>query len=402
MKKDFELNGKKYIFDGNELELYLVNGKASIKNNDKIKMHNSENKTLFKLVFNVSNTCNLNCKYCYANGGNYNRKDNLMTIKTSNNIINSVIKKYDIIKTVYFFGGEPLLNFKVIQNVVTQLKKYYKNQKIDFRVVTNGLFLTKDKIDFFDKNNFKLYISIDGPKKIHEYLRGNGTYDIIINNLRNIKNTELCNRTILLCTYTKYHQDNISFNKLTNFFENLGYKYTINGVETNNEKLKILENTLEFERKKEYIDISIDRILTNSNNIGISYELSSVIDALLFHNKHEHFCKELANNYSNVYDYNGDIYGCIRLLGKYKINDERIAKNNKKNSLMCKNCWCKNLCTLCLANILLKTSKFPYNDNDCNLKKLYEYSLKKIIEMLNNNPDNLTKLLNNYCTNFLK
>lgn len=403
MNKEFEVNNNKYIFDGEQLELYLKDDVSDeINKNNNIQNINHNDEKLYKLVFNVSNACNLNCKYCYADGGNYNRKNSLMTLEQADKIIEEVIKKYSKVETVYFFGGEPLLNFKVIKDVVLKLEKYYGKSKIDFRTVTNGVFLTDQRIDFFEEHNFKIYISLDGPKNIHDYLRGEGTFDIISNKLEHIRKNNKNLQVELLCTYTKYHQDNILFEKLNEFFKGTGFRYSINGVDTNDLTLKLQENKCFVDREKEHIDVSIERIISNSDNVGISYFLSSVVDALLFHNKQEYFCKELANNYSNVYDFNGDVYSCIRLLGKYKIDSQEVKDANVKKASVCNNCWCKNLCNICIAEILLGVNEYPFNNGKCNIQPLYEYALKKIIFLLENNPDKLQILLNNYCTKYLK
>ena len=93
MKKEYIVNNNKYIFNGENLELYLIDSNFETElNNEKNKneklLNKSKNKLINKIVFNVSNMCNLNCKYCYANGGNYNREDSLMSLNTAKIIIN--------------------------------------------------------------------------------------------------------------------------------------------------------------------------------------------------------------------------------------------------------------------------------------------------------------------------
>ncbi len=403
MKKKYLVNNHEYIFDGNNLVLYLKHEDIK-KQSSKVNYVNQKtnsNKKLFKLVFNVSNTCNLNCKYCYASGGNYNRKDSLMKKETIDKILTEIYVKYDYIKTIYFFGGEPLINFDSIKYIVDKLNEHYQDNNFDYRIVTNGIFLSKSIIEFFDKNKFKVYVSIDGPKKIQEFLRGTNTFNVVMNNINLLKSAKNI-KVQLLCTYTKYHQDNISFNDLISFFEKTGFNYSINDVDTNDNTLKLIQGKDLLTKEKEFIDISIDRIVSNSKNLGVSNYLTSVINALLYHKKQEYFCKELSNDYSNVYDYNGDTYNCIRLLGYLKKDDPLVKKANTKCHNLCKNCWCKNLCSLCLAEILLKTNTFPFYNNSCNNMELYDYALEKIIYMLEYNKDELQNLLNNYLNNFIK
>ena len=402
MNKKFNINGNEYIFDGNNLELYLKDDEYSNDVDDTPKSNAKiDEGLLYKLVFSVSNTCNLNCKYCYANGGNYKREDNIMTQEDADAILKKVFKKYNKLQTIYFFGGEPLLNFKVIEYIVNKINEHYPNKKFDYRVVTNGIFLDSKIINFFDKNNFKVYVSIDGPKNIHEHLRGINTFDKIMDNLELLKKAKNI-KVELSCTYTKYHQDNIAFEDLIEFFDSLGFKYSINDVDTNDKELKLVENKSFLEREKEFIDSSINKIISNSKSCRISYYLTAVIDALITHQKHENYCKELANNYSNVFDYNGEEYNCIRLLGFLKKDAPIILEKNQKSSEICKNCWCKNICRLCLAEILLGTNTFPFENDKCKVMELYEYALEKIIYLLDTNEEDLKRLLNNYLENFTK
>lgn len=404
MNKIFDVNNHEYVFDGNNLELYLLeNSNGRITKTKSTDFFKKEPNKLYKLVFNVANLCNLNCKYCYASGGNYNRENNVMSFEQANKILEKIFKKYSKLETVYFFGGEPLLNFKLIQYLVEKLEKHYNDSKMDFRTVTNGMFLTSKKIDFMNEHNFKLYVSLDGPKKIHEYLRGMGTFDLIMDNLKYLKGKNFAYKTEILCTYTKYHQDNITLEELESFFNELGFRYSIHGVDTNDESLKLIENGKTYEeREKEFIDISMYRIINDSMNVGTSYYLTSVINALLFHNKQDCFCKELTENYSNVFDYNGDEYSCIRFLGTYVKDDSVIAERNVKSANVCKNCWCRYLCNLCLADIIMGINDYPFNNDTCSIKPLYEYALKKIIVLMEENPLKLKLLINNYINHFIK
>lgn len=404
MKKEVIINNSIYVFDGETLELYFKND--DINEQSKIekvtKVNCEDNKVLYKLVFNVANVCNLNCRYCYANGGNYNRKNEKMKEHVIDETLKKIFNKYDKVHTVYFFGGEPLLNFDIIKYIISKMESRYRVNDIDFRVVTNGICLTKRMATYFEKLNFKVYISIDGPKYIHEYLRGSDTFDIIIEKIKKIKEEFPLLRMELLCTYTKYHQDNISFENLVNFFEKIDIPFSINGVDTSDENLKLVEKSNFIDREKEYIDVSIKRILTFSNNVGISYYLATILSTLLFKHKQDVFCKELSNNYSSVIDFDGTEYSCIRLIGKYVKNSNVIANANKKNFEVCKNCWCRNFCNVCLAEILLGTTEYPFFNGKCSSEQLYSYALNKIIKLINNNYDELKKLLNNYCKKYLK
>jgi uncharacterized protein len=401
MIKEFILPKNKYYFDRDNLELYVKDDSHPSNNNSNVnKMPLVDNKKLFKLVFNVSNMCNLNCKYCYASGGNYKRPNNLMTIEKANEILEQVFEQYTSIKTVYFFGGEPLLNFSLIKYIVEKLEIHYG--KMDFRTVTNGLYLTNSKIDFMDTHNFKLYVSLDGPKQFQDYLRGNGTYDIVIKKLEYIKTKNFKSNVELLCTYTKYHQDNVKLNELEHFFQTLGFRYSISDVISNDKNLKTQSKASFVELEKEHIDKSIDRIMNKSKNVGINSLLTAVIDGLVLKKQNQYFCKELADNYSTVFDYNKDEYNCIRLLGTFSKDSEEIKLINSKQNNVCKKCWCKNICSLCVADVLLGNTELPYKNKSCDYKVVYEYAIQKVINILDTSETQFATFINNYYSFYLK
>lgn len=401
MNKEFRFYDKIYIFDGNNLELYEKTSDDSLEQTENKISKNSD--VLQKLVFNVSNTCNLNCKYCYASGGNYKRENNIMDEKTADKIIDSIIKKYKKISVIYFFGGEPLINFKLIKHIVERFENHYKKENLDFRTVTNGAFLTHSKLDYMGKHNFTVSLSLDGPKNIHEFLRGKGTYDQIIDSINYVKENNIPVKLCLLCTYTKYHQDNIPLEKLNKFFEQFNVDYMINTVRTDDENLTLIDNRDYEEREKEFIDVSFERILNNSKNIGVSAYLTNVIDALMLHYPQRYFCKELSDDYSLVYDYNGEEYSCLRFYGTHNKNDKLLQEsNNKSRYEICNNCWCKNLCSVCMAEVILNGKEMPFEKGVCKLPTLYEYVINKIIKLLEEDEEKLAELLNNYYTNYIK
>jgi uncharacterized protein len=154
---------------------------------------------LSQLVLNITEQCNMRCKYCiYSGKYPYERvhQNQHMTLKTAKKAIdfylsNSRQSKKHIIG---FYGGEPLLKFELIKNVVEYVKEKKKVSDIIFSVSTNGILLNKSLIDFFYENNFFLSISLDGPKEIHDRYRvfknGRGSFDTVIRKLKMIKNRD--------------------------------------------------------------------------------------------------------------------------------------------------------------------------------------------------------------------
>lgn len=144
--------------------------------------------------FAVTNNCNLRCKYCFIENNACNCESNTMTDEIATVAVDKIdkfcqandIDKFEII----FYGGEPLVAYELIQNVVKYCKK--KKTKFTFTAITNATLLTDDKVSFFKKNDVKLGISIDGPKYINDKNRvfasnEGSVYDTIIEKVKMLK-----------------------------------------------------------------------------------------------------------------------------------------------------------------------------------------------------------------------
>ncbi len=144
--------------------------------------------------FAVTNNCNLRCKYCFIENNACNAISNTMTDEIATVAIDKIdnfcqrknIDKFEII----FYGGEPLVAYQLIKNVVNYCKN--KKTKFTFTAITNATLLTDDKIKFFKENDVKLGISIDGPKYINDknrvFAKGDGSvYDTIIEKVKILK-----------------------------------------------------------------------------------------------------------------------------------------------------------------------------------------------------------------------
>ncbi len=396
MIKKIDVGQTHYFFDTSTLTLFKDKVVKTALSENNVKKDDS---TLFKLVFNVSNICNLRCKYCYASCGNYGRENNLMTKDTVDKIILELLHSVKAIKTVYFFGGEPTLNPKIVEYIVKKLNKTYDIH--DYRIVTNASVVSEELLNLFIENNFKVYISIDGPKEINDYLRGT-YFDRLSQTIKKLKNSPVGAKLELICTYTKYHQNHIKFEELVNFYEKIGVKYSISDVITNDKTLKIRKTKKDIlNQEMHYIDLSLDRLYKNSLNVGISVYIRNIIEALVLKNKTDCFCKELTNGYSRVYDYNGDIYPCIRLIGQHKSNDPIIEKCNSKTNEKCSKCWAKNICRDCVADVVLGNVNAPYIAKTCYKKKLYTYALTRCVQEYHDDPEKFKVIINNYFQNYL-
>lgn len=148
---------------------------------------------LSELVLNISQKCNLNCIYCFADHGHYGSSNNQqMSFNVAKNVIDAFLAKYGQIKSIRFFGGEPLLNFALIRKVCQYFNGLEQAGKIKkkplFVIITNLTILSQEMIRFFYDNDIFVTVSIDGPKNVHDSFRKfenkKGSFDIVDKNTR--------------------------------------------------------------------------------------------------------------------------------------------------------------------------------------------------------------------------
>jgi uncharacterized protein len=166
---------------------------------------------LNQIVFEVTDACNLKCKYC-AYGDMYYDYDKRIGknipfhfIKNTIDYLLPLISKSNDILYISFYGGEPLLNFDSIKQTVEYVKSICLERQIVFTMTTNGILLDK-YIDFLKDNGFKILVSIDGNEYNHSYRvfqSGKSSFNKLMENLHLIKNK-----------YSQYFDKNVEFNTI--------------------------------------------------------------------------------------------------------------------------------------------------------------------------------------------
>ena len=140
------------------------------------------------LCLHVAHSCNLNCSYCFASQGKYHGDHALMSFEVGKQAFDFLIAHSGTRKNleVDFFGGEPLMNWNVVKELVAyaRTQEPLHNKKFRFTLTTNGVLIDDDVIDFANKEMSNVVLSLDGRKEIHDRLRvdfaGNGSYDRIV------------------------------------------------------------------------------------------------------------------------------------------------------------------------------------------------------------------------------
>ncbi|MCM1314467.1 MAG: thioether cross-link-forming SCIFF peptide maturase [Muribaculaceae bacterium] len=140
------------------------------------------------MCLNIAHDCNLRCKYCFASTGDFGKGRKLMSFETGKHAIDFLLEKSGDRQNLEldFFGGEPLMNFEVVKQIVKYARSREKefNKKFRFTITTNGILLDDDKIDFINREMSNVVLSIDGRKEVNDFMRprvdGTGSYDKIL------------------------------------------------------------------------------------------------------------------------------------------------------------------------------------------------------------------------------
>lgn len=345
-----------------------------------------ERDSLQRFEILLTTECNLNCRYCYAHGGNYGRQlqrlDKYHAVEYLNKLI---LNRYHEVGEVMFFGGEPTICPDTIEAVCEFFSRNVLignlNRTPLFTMVTNATLMDDRMASIIQKYDIHITVSIDGPKDINDELRkdraGNGTYEKIKSGIEKLKEFGVPPR-MLEATYTQFHKDK-------------GYTH------------KDIQEYL----KREF---NIEQILVADCEPGGRDE------ELLLHNTNEKPSEELpyqktrakakmlrclmADDYSDIICGaglgacallpNGDLYPCHRFVGhseyrmahfdnefcfeEYGSFVEKLSScfHSKKES--CSKCWMKYTCGVCQAALLLK----EFKDLQCDGMK--EHKKKLILE----------------------
>ncbi len=140
------------------------------------------------LCLHIAHTCNLNCSYCFASQGNYHGERAVMSFEVGKQALDFLVENSKGRRNleVDFFGGEPLLNFVVVKQLVEYARSIVKEKGKNFRftLTTNGILIDDDVIDFANREMSNVVLSLDGRKEIHDRFRvdyaGKGSWDRIV------------------------------------------------------------------------------------------------------------------------------------------------------------------------------------------------------------------------------
>ena len=167
------------------------------------------------MCLHIAHDCNLRCKYCFASTGDFGKGRKLMTFETGKKAIDFLLEKSGDRENLEldFFGGEPLMNFEVVKQIVEYARSREKEygKRFRFTITTNGMLLDDDKIDFINKEMSNVVLSIDGRKEVNDNIRkrvdGSGCYDVILPKFKKLVEKRGDKEYYVRGTFTKHNLD---------------------------------------------------------------------------------------------------------------------------------------------------------------------------------------------------
>lgn len=414
IEKIYEKYGKDSVIEALR-ELNELRDRGILSSFDPNKFDQPTHPNITTICMNISHSCDLDCNYCYADGGSYYQKEKMMDKNTAERSIDFLIEKSgeESSLSVSFFGGEPLLNFKILKHTVEYAKTQgvLHNKKFQFHVTTNGLHLDKEIQEFLNKEKFSIIISFDGPKRIH-------------NNQRRYKNGE--------SSYNDVMAKAIKFLKTRN-----PYGITIRGTFTGRShkigammmhpvkfgfrRISVEPCMLPFEHKYAIRIEDVPKIKKSYNEAAKIY-LKNLSKGNLF--EFFHFYSVMDGVYSPIPQFTqcgasrgyvgisptGDIYPCHGLVNieGYKLGNvfngdinrnvqKEFHSANVQGKEKCKKCWAKYFCGGgCHAHaIKYGDGIFEPYEVECELfKHRLELGMWIYTDLAKNQPELLEKLFN--------
>jgi len=338
------------------------------------------------LCIHIAHTCNLNCSYCFASQGKYHGERALMSFEVGKQALDFLVENSGNRRNleVDFFGGEPLMNFDVVKQMVAYARSIEKEKGKNFRftLTTNGMLIDDDVIDFANREMSNVVLSLDGRKEVHDRFRvdyaGKGSWDKIVPKFQKLVESRGGKDYYMRGTFTHANPDflkdietmlDLGFNELS--MEPVVCASGDSGELTNEDLPIVLEQyeklaELMLKREKEGKPFTFYHYMIDLSGGPCIYKRISGCGS--------------GTEYMAVTPW-GDLYPCHPFVGdeKFKLGDiwKGVDNLDIQNEFLecnvyareeCKDCWAKLYCSGgCAANAYHATGS---------VKGVYEYGCK--------------------------
>ncbi|MGJ0848013.1 uncharacterized protein SAMN02745784_03023 [Tissierella praeacuta DSM 18095] len=356
--------GEKAVEDVyNEIDELVKEGLLFSEGIDISNFKYNEENIVKAMCLHVAHDCNLKCNYCFASQGDFKGERSLMSLEVGKKALDYLVKHSGTRRNleVDFFGGEPLMNFNLVKELVQygrSLEQEY-NKNFRFTITTNGVLLDDEKIDYINENMSNVVLSLDGRKEVNDNMRktisGEGSYDIILPKFKKMVEKRGDKDYYIRGTFTS---NNIDFSKDALDFYNNGFKkISIEPVVTSEE--------MDYALREEHLQLVLDEYEKFSKEYINIKKMDK--DFYFFH-----FMIDLkqgpciikravgcgaGSEYMAVTP-EGDLYPCHQFVGEegFKLGTvfdgventslrEKFKKANVYNKEECRECWARFYCS---------------------------------------------------------
>ena len=322
---------------------------------------------LKKLIILLSTACNLRCRYCYLSYGIHAGDEIVHNIKVEyiKTLLEMVIKKYPKgIGFIQFFGGEPLVAFKELKEIYKNVCEFFDERGMKrpiFGVVTNGLLINEEVIDFFNQSNMGVTVSIDGDRNIHDLVRKKvaqgSAYDDLQSIFAKYKN-RISFPLYFEMTLNREHVMNYQPEKMKKWLQSvkeLGFSRGIIGIveysmdsslNLRKEDIPVLEKIY-----REFVNFFFDELENNQPGI-YNLDVCKLIQMII--------CKDLRYYSCNTgieqmtLATNGTIYPCPKFatvdMSIGSVKDQSLQQDGIRQIIVedkrekCNTCWMRQMC----------------------------------------------------------
>ena len=310
------------------------------------------------LCLHIAHDCNLACRYCFAEEGEYHGRRALMSYEVGKKALDFLIANSGNRRNleVDFFGGEPLMNWDVVKQLVEYGRSLEKpnNKKFRFTLTTNGILLNDEILEFVNKEMGNIVLSIDGRKEINDKMRpfrgGQGSYDIIVPKFQKVAESRDQMNYYVRGTFT---HNNLDFSKDVLHLADLGFKQiSVEPVVAQpTDDYAIREEDLPI-LKEEYDKLAVEMIKRKKEGKAFNF-FHFMIDL----QGGPCVAKRLSGcgsgtEYLAVTPW-GDLYPCHQFVGNEKFLmgnvDTGVVRDDIRDEFKCCNVYAKDKCKKCFA-----------------------------------------------------
>lgn len=225
--------GRQEVQDGYaECESLIADGQLFSKDiyEDAIGVYTKKEPVVKALCLHVAHACNLSCRYCFAEEGEYHGQRAVMSAEVGRRALDFLVENSGSRRNleVDFFGGEPLMDWDVVKEVVAYGRSLEreKEKRFRFTLTTNGVLLDEEKMDFADREMSNVVLSLDGRPEVHDKMRpfpnGAGSYGLVLPKFLEFAKRRGDKDHYVRGTFTRH---NLDFSKDVLHMADLGFKH---------------------------------------------------------------------------------------------------------------------------------------------------------------------------------